>query len=309
MKPLSKEKVLIGPSTFCAVDKEPLERLRKTGCVILDNPFKRKLTKDELVTLLSNGITGIIAGLEPLDREVLGKSALKVISRCGAGLSNIDLEAARELKIKICATPDAPTTAVAELTVGALLSMLRMLPQMDRDLHEGRWSKKIGAQLEGKTVLIIGLGRIGKRVADLLASFNVRIIAADPVRNKAEKGIEILPLDRALREADIITIHASGNDRIIGKDEFKIIKKGAYLLNASRGNVIDEVSLIRALEEGGISGAWLDTFDTEPYNGPLTKYPQVILTPHAGSYTAECRKVMEMQAVDNLIAAFCKIGK
>jgi len=125
--------------------------------------------------------------------------------------------------------------------------------QMNRDLHNGKWIKRIGVQIERKTVVIIGFGHIGKKVADLLRPFNVRIIAVDPNINEVVEGIEILPLDKALREADIITIHASGKDQIVGKNEFELMKKGVYLLNVARGSMVDEASLVRALEEGKVS--------------------------------------------------------
>lgn len=304
MVSLKGEKILIGPSSFAALDRAPMKRLLDTGCEIIDNPFKRKLTKSELIGLLSNGISGLIAGLETLDREVLERSSLKVISRCGVGMSNVDLEAAKKLGIRVFSTPDAPTASVAELTIGALLSMIRMIPQMDRDLHDGKWNKIIGFQVSGKTVAIVGFGRIGKKVAELLRPFDVKIIAVDPDIKEDAKGVRVLSLNDALKEADIISIHASGESKLIGKKEFSLIKKGAFLLNAARGGVIDEKALVQALEEGRVMAAWLDTFEIEPYEGPLRKYPQVILTPHVGSYTLECRKSMEMEAVSNLIDAF-----
>lgn len=306
MKLSDEMKVLIGPSTFAAQNSSPIERLLAADCEIIKNPFGRKLTKDELIGLLP-GVKGIIAGLETLDEDVLSKSALKVISRCGSGLSNVDIEAARRYGIKVFSTPNGPTSAVAELTLGAMINLLRMVSPMDMDMHEGRWTKKIGTQLEGKTVVVIGLGRIGRKVVSLLKPFNVRLLAVDPdVREKID-GVEILPLDKALTEADIITIHSSGEQQIIGDDEFRLIKSGAFLLNAARGGLINENSLIQAIESGKIAGVWLDTFSAEPYSGPLTKYPQALLTPHVGSYTLECRRSMEMEAVENLITAFEKI--
>ena len=306
MKSLTNEKILIGPSSFAALDSSPMDRLLEEGCYVIDNPFKRKLTKSELIDLLSEGITGLIAGLEPLDREVLEGSSIKVISRCGSGLSNVDLQAAEELGIEVCFTPEGPTSAVAELSLGAMLSLLRMIPLMNKELHEGRWTKEIGLQLEGKTVVIIGFGRIGKKLASLLAPFNVRILAVDPHLEKSIDYIPLVPLNQALTEADIVTLHCSGDDCVLGEGEFQHIKQGAFLLNAARGALIDEKALISALEEGKIAGAWLDTFEQEPYTGPLLKYPQVILTPHVGSYTSECRKKMEMEAVQNLIAVLKK---
>jgi len=280
-----------------------MDLLISSGYEVIDNPFKRKLTKEELLNLLSPDVVGLIAGLEPLDREVLQKSNLKVISRVGSGLSNIDMKVAKELGIKVCYTPYGPTTSVAELTLGAMLSMIRMVPQMDRDLHQGQWNKKIGLQLENKTIVIIGFGRIGKKVADLLSSFRVNILVVDPFLKNDIKDYPVLSFEEALPKADIITIHSSGNECLLGDKEFSLMKNGVYLLNAARGGLISESSLIKALDEGRVAGAWMDTFENEPYTGPLTKYQQVILTPHVGSYTLECRKQMETEAVDNLIDA------
>lgn len=301
---LKEIKVLIGPSSFAALDKTPLERLISEGYGVIDNPFKRKLTREELLDLLSPEVIGLIAGLEPLDREVLQKSNLKVISRVGSGLSNIDLNAAKDLGIKVCYTPYGPTTAVAELTIGALLNLLRMISQMDRDLHQGKWNKRIGLQLEGKTVAIIGFGKIGKKVARLLSAFKVDILIVDPFCEGIAEDYTLLTLDEALPKADIITIHSSGNECLLGDREFALMKKGVYLLNVARGSLVSESSLKRALDNGKVRGAWLDTFENEPYEGPLKGYDQVILTPHVGSYTAECRKQMETEAVDNLINGF-----
>ena len=219
-------------------------------------------------------------------------------------MSNVDLKAAKELGIKVCSTPEAPVQAVAELTLGAMLNLLRMIPQMDKDLHEGKWIKRTGSQLEEKTVAIIGFGRIGRCVAKLLSPFKVRIVVVDPFLKEVPDNITSVPLEDALASADIIAIHSSGKDCVMGAREFAMIKKGAFLLNAARGDLIDEKTLITALKDGSVAGAWLDTFNQEPYNGPLREYPQVILTPHVGSYTKECRSRMEMEAVENLIQAF-----
>jgi len=297
------KKVLIGPSSFAVLDSAPKERLIKSGFEVIDNPFKRKLTKSELIELLP-GVEGLIAGLETIDREALEKSDLKVISRCGSGLSNVDLVAAKDLGIKVCYTPFGPTTAVAELTIGAMLSLIRMIPQMDYALHRGEWSKKIGFQLEGKTVAIIGFGRIGRRVAELLLPFKVKIIVVDSFLKETVDGYEILPLDEALPQADIITIHSSGEECILNTREFSLMETGVFLLNAARGGLISEEALLEALREGKVAGAWLDTFTNEPYSGSLCQYQNVILTPHIGSYTYECRRQMETEAVENLIKAF-----
>jgi D-3-phosphoglycerate dehydrogenase len=293
-------KVLISPSSFADKDKTPINILKKAGFEIIDNPYKRRLTKMEVVKLLSKDIEYLIAGLEPLDRGVLEKSSLKVLSRCGSGLSNVDLIAAKDLGIKVCSTPDAPVDSVAELTLCAMLNLLRNFSQMNSNLHNANWSKQVGNQLKEKTVVIIGFGRIGRRLANLLKPFNVKIIAVDNNKNTLE-GVHSMSLKKALSYADIISIHASGESCVIGEREFTYMKKGTFILNAARGALVDEKALAGAIEKGVVKGAWLDAFIKEPYKGILIKYPQVLLTPHVGSYSFECRRTMEIQAVENLI--------
>jgi D-3-phosphoglycerate dehydrogenase / 2-oxoglutarate reductase len=294
-------KVLLGPSSFAAGERGPLEKLRAFGCEVIDNPYRRKLTRDELLALLEGGVEGIIAGLETLDREVMERSSLRVISRCGSGMSNVDVAAARELGIEVYSTPDAPTTAVAELTVGALLSLLRGIPARDRGVREGRWEKQAGTQLAGKTVAVVGLGRIGRRTAALLGAFGTTVIGVDPYLAGEIEGIPLLPLDEALARADIVALHSSGAERLLGERELGLLRPGAYLLNAGRGELVDEDALLRALDTGHLAGAWLDVFAREPYDGPLCGSDRVILTPHIGSYTAEGRIAMEDEAAENLL--------
>lgn len=304
MKSLKGVKILLGPSSFASLDYTPMEKLLRAGCEVIENPYKRKLTEDEVFKLLSGDIHGLIAGLEPLNRKVLTNSKLKVISRCGSGMTNVDMETARELGIKVYSTPYGPTSAVAELTLGVLLSLLRFIPQMNEDLHQGKWNKKIGMQLEGKTVVIIGFGRIGQRFAELLEPFNVKIIVVDPYINKNSINFTLLSLEDALVKADIVSLHCSYEAEIIGGKEFSIMKNGVLLLNASRGGVVNETDLRKSLDSGKVAGAWLDTFKQEPYCGSLKECAQVVLTPHVGSYTMECRKSMEIEAVENLLLGF-----
>jgi D-3-phosphoglycerate dehydrogenase len=302
-------KILIGPSSFADRDRAPLIELEKNGYSLLINPFRRKITKEELMELLAEDVQGIIAGLETLDREVMENSRLKVISRCGAGISNVDTGAAKELGIRVYNTPFGPTRAVAELTMGCLLSLIRQVPLMDRSLHDGKWNKLIGRQLKGMKALIIGFGRIGQNVAQLLKAFEVDVMVCDPMfSNKSDVPYVTMNLEDALSQADIISLHASGSEQIIGARELSLLKQGAFILNAARGEVIDESALADALDSGQVAGAWLDTFSQEPYNGVLKNYQQVILTPHVGSYTAEGRLQMELDAVENLIRGFREAG-
>lgn len=295
-------KVLIGPSSFAELDSEPADKLIRHGFEVVNNPFRRKLTTSELRDLLP-GAVGLIAGLETIDRETMQQSDLKAISRCGVEMSNVDLEAARELGIIVKNTPDAPTIAVAELTVGAMIGLMRMIPAMSQELHSGKWSKQIGVQLCGKTVAIIGFGRIGRYVGRLLKPFGVKLLAVDPAVEGVVDQIPVVSLQEALSQADIVTLHLGGTSQVLGRRELAMMKKGVFILNSARGGVIDEDALLEAIEEGKVAGAWVDSFSQEPYDGPLTDYPQIILTPHVGSYTRECRKRMEMEAVDNLLLA------
>jgi len=303
---IEQKKVLITPSSFAELDSEPMDKLIEHGLKVVTNPFHRKLTNSELRDLLP-GAVGLIAGLETIDRETMQQSDLKVISRCGVEMSNIDLEAARELGILVRNTPDAPTIAVAELTVGAMIGLLRMIPATDQELHNKKWTKKIGVQLSGKTVAIIGFGRIGRYVGRLLKPFQIRLLAVDNALEGIVEQTPIVSLEEALPQADIVTLHVSGTSQVLGRQEFPTMKDGVFILNAARGGVVDEDGLLEAIKGGKVAGAWIDAFTEEPYHGPLADCPQVILTPHVGSYTRECRKRMEMEAVDNLISALGEV--
>ncbi|OGZ23985.1 MAG: hypothetical protein A2896_01430 [Candidatus Nealsonbacteria bacterium RIFCSPLOWO2_01_FULL_43_32] len=287
-------KILITTSSFGKADQGPLEKLEKGGFEIIQNPYGRKVTSEELRDLLP-GVVGLIAGTETIDRETLKNSSLKVISRVGVGIDSIDLEAAKELGIVVKNTPEAPTVAVAELTLGGILALLRQIPQMDQAVRQKIWDKKTGVQLSGKTVLIIGFGRIGRYLAKMLAPFSIKLITID-------SSLPGISLETALPQADIICLHASGLKQILGASEFALMKDGVFLINSARGELWDENALIEALRSGKAAGAYIDVFSKEPYAGPLTEFKQVILTPHIGSNTKECRVQMEREAVDNLLA-------
>ncbi len=302
-------KVLIGTSTFGVANAAPMERLADLGFTVVQNPFGRKIADAELPAMLTGDTVGLIAGLETLDRRILAASGLKAISRVGVGMSNVDQVAARDFGILVYSTPDAPTQAVAELAVGSLLSLLRRIPEMDRDMHAQRWNKQLGLQLSDRTVAIVGFGRIGRRLASLVAPFGARVVVVDPrLKGTTPDGITVLSLYGALEQADVISIHASGDAPILDTAAFVHMKHGAYVLNASRGGCVSESALLDALASGKVAGAWVDTFEQEPYAGPLSNHPNVLLTPHIGSHTAEARVQMEAEAVENLITGLKKTG-
>jgi D-3-phosphoglycerate dehydrogenase len=230
---------------------------------------------------------------------------LKVISRCGVGMDNVDLEAAAQLNIKVFNTPFGPTLAVAELTVGLILDLLRKVTMMDREMRAGVWEKRMGKLLSGKRVGIIGFGRIGQKTGKLLRAFGCEIGCYDNLRIRGleDLGIKRLEMDELLRESDIVTVHVSGKYEkpLLGVKEIGMMKKGAWLVNVARGGVVDEEVLFDALKDGRLAGAALDVFEKEPYDGPLKELDNVILTPHIGSYAKEARIEMEIQAAKNLI--------
>ena len=170
-------------------------------------------------------------------------------------------------------------------------------------MHGGKWKKVTGHQLKDMKVLLIGFGRIGRCVGKILDVIGAEILVFDPFLPDDEipNNFTKVELNNGIKVADVISLHSSGEDLIIGEKEFNLMKKGVFILNAARGGLLNERELEKALNSGKVKGAWIDTFNKEPYTGSLNKYDQVILTPHIGSYTIEGRKKMELDAVQNLI--------
>lgn len=299
-------KIIITTSSFGKYDSTPLDILKDKGFEIVLNPFNKKINKEQAFRLYTKDVDGVIAGTETIDNEILKKAEnLKVISRCGTGMDNVDLDAAEKHNINVFNTPDGPTAAVAELTIGLILSLLRGIPSADRDIRKGNWQKKMGCLLQGKTVGIIGFGRIGRRAAEMLHSMEAKILYCDPMVNEENKvsfGKRELP--ELLRESDIVSLHLSyskENERLIGEKELAQMKKGAFLINVSRGGIVDEKALCDSLKSGSLGGAALDVFEREPYDGAFRELDNVVLTPHVGSYAKEARIKMEIEAARNLL--------
>lgn len=298
-------RILISTSSFGEWDDSPLRLLKDKGLVVNLNPLGRKLTQDEVVELAS-GMSGIIAGTEPLNADVLNRlDNLEVISRCGVGMDNVDIEEAHKLGIKVFNTPTGPTLAVAELTVALVFNLLRKVSQMDRELHQNVWKKRMGLLLRGKTLGIIGFGRIGRKVAELFSSLGATICFCDPAVEGDLDGFTKKNLAAILEDSNIVCLHLSLLEKrsspFLGMEELMQMKKGAFLINCSRGGLVDEQALYEMLEKDHLGGAAVDVFEKEPYDGPLMKLDNVILTPHIGSYAKEARMEMEMQAVKNLL--------
>lgn len=293
----------ISTSSFAQSDPAPRIMLEKAGVTIKDNPWGRKMTQEEIVDHLQ-GVHGLLAGLEPLNKEVLSSAKdLKALVRVGIGMDNVDTNAAKELNIKVSNTPDAPTRAVAEQTIGCLLTLCRQVPQINADMHAGKWNKVITLGIKDTLILLIGYGRIGQTVANLLRSFEPHILVCDPCLDSGQvgSGVEQVSLNVGLSRASVVSIHAGGNDVILDADAFSRMKDGVILLNSARASLVDEQALINALDSGRVAGAWFDVFWEEPYQGKLQNRPNVLLTPHVCTYTRQCRRDMETEAVEKLL--------
>ena len=300
-------KILISSSSF-GIDGSVIETLKKEGFTVVLNPYKRKLTEDELIELLDKDVVGLIAGTEKITERVMQNAkSLKVISRYGVGVDNIDMEAAKRRGIIVCTTPDAPTQAVAELTLALILNLYRRIGEVDRSLRSDKWTPLMGRLLSGKTLGIIGLGRIGKALVKLTQPFKLKIVGHEPFPEDefvSSYGIELASLEKVLSESDIVSLHVPLTEEtyhLIGKKELALMKPDAIIVNTARGNLIDENALIDALETGIIGGAAFDVFEAEPYYGKLKVFDNVILTPHIGTYAKETRVRMEREAVENLL--------
>ena len=301
-------KVLITTSSFGKNDSKPLDKMTKSGLDYILNPYKRKLTEDELIELIKEHKPDyLIAGTEKMTSKALDvmKPYVKMISRCGIGMDGIDLGYAKQINIPVTNTPDAPTMPVAELTLGVMLDLLRKITFSDKSIRNGCFEKPMGNLLYKKTVGIIGCGRIGQHLAKLLAPFECEILSYDPyIKNRPLINIKFDVFEHIVKQADILTLHIPGtpeNKYIINKDVLSKMKPTAYLLNISRGGLVNEQDLLEALKNKTIAGAGLDCYEEEPYTGELINFDNVVLTSHIGSYAKEARLRQEIDSVKNIL--------
>jgi len=296
-------KIAISTSSFASMDSAPIDKLIANNVEVVENPLGRRLTESEIITQL-HGVDGLLAGLEPLNSHVFRSCPkLKAIARVGVGMDNVDIEAAKQAGLKVSNTPEGPTAAVAEMTIAAALALARQIIPANNALHQKQWAKSIGLGLKNTKVLIIGYGRIGRKVAELFQYFGSQVMIYDPIVREADlpDNMQLVDLEKGLETSDIVSLHAAGDDPILTSQNMGSIKQGVIILNSARGSLVDEDALIEALNDGRVASAWFDAFPEEPYKGKLTEYEQVLLTPHMSTYSVQCRKDMEMAAVDNIL--------
>jgi len=259
----------------------------------------------------------MVLGLEPVDDWLLERARrLRIVARYGVGYDTVDVDACTRRGIYVTHTPGVLSVAVAELTIGLMLSLSRRLIGADRYTRMEWWRPErgrlqIGTDLNGKVLGIIGLGRIGYEVAARARAFNMEVLYYDvEPKEEAERslGAKYTDLEALLRNSDFVSLHVPltpRTRRLIGERELKMMKPTGYIINTSRGQVIDEEALCKALREGWIAGAGLDVFEKEPLqrDSELMKMDNVVLTPHIGSYTAETRRAMALMCIENVRSA------
>jgi len=300
--------ILVSLSTFAAVDRTPLLMLEQSGYAFEIHRSGKRITREELIRAAPEA-TVIVAGVEPYDREIqIQLPKLRCISRCGVGIDSIDLDTAKGRGIVVMNTPDIPTQAVAELAIAMFLSLSRNLRAQANLMGERQWQRLSAHLLSERTIGLLGLGRIGRRVAELCRAFDAQVIAYDPqgdAQAAEDLGVKLVSKTELLTQSDIVSLHASSGGPesvLIGAPELTAMKPGALLVNLSRGGMVDENALVSALKTGQLSGAGLDVFGEEPYTGKLCEFEQVILTPHSATNTLETRAAMECQSVENALA-------
>ena len=302
-------KVLITTIPFADKDRLPLELLENANIDYLINPLNKKLTEDELTEIVTD-FDVIIAGTEMITSKVMDRAKnLKMISRVGIGLDSVDLVSAKERGIIVSYTPDAPSPAVAELTFGLIFSLLRSIHVSNSQLHEGKWYRFFGRRLSEVTLGIIGVGRIGGRVIRRTKSFgSPRLLVNDIDNSKRPDLIDFklnwVSKEKIYEEADIISIHTpltSATKDMVTREQLLKMKKDAIIINTSRGGIINEQDLYEVMNSGHLSGAAIDVFEKEPYDGKLSEIERCILTAHMGSMSEDCRTRMEIEATEEAV--------
>ena len=287
-------KVLISDS----LSKEAVDILEKEKDLKVD--VNTKLTPEDLKKVIKDYDALLVRSSTKVTKDVIGAAdKLKIVGRAGVGLDNVDVDAASKKGVIVVNTPGGNTISTAEHTFSMMLALSRSIPQADLSMKKGEWERKkfMGVELYGKTLGIVGLGRIGTEVAKRALSFEMRVVAFDPYlsfEKAKDLGIESVDLNTLLKQADYITVHTPLTDEtkhVISDKEFGLMKKGIKIINCARGGIIDENALIKAIESGKVTGAALDVYEQEPpaKDSKLLKFDKVVLTPHLGASTEEAQ--------------------
>lgn len=274
--------------------------------------LRPKIPQHELRAALAGCTAVLLRSRIKITADVLEEAGdLRVIARAGGGVDNIDVDEATRRRIIVINTPDGNTVSAAELAVGHMISLARHIPQAHSKMREGGWDRGIfvGTELRGKTLGIIGLGHVGREVAEMVVGFRMNVVGFDPkvTKDAAEQmGVQLLPFEDVLRRSDFVTVHVPLLDStrgLINREALALMKRGARLINVARGEVVDNAALIEALDNGRLAGAALDVFAKEPPDSddPVRLHPKIILTPHLGASTEEAQDRVAREAALGII--------
>lgn len=303
-------RVLVTTRSFRNMPGAHRDILIEAGCEIVNSPVNRPLEAKELADLLP-GIDAAILGVDDVSAPAFAKvDRLKVISRYGIGTDRVDLVAATEKGIVVTNTPGGNTNAVAELTLAFMLALARNIPCQDRYIRAENWGLLKGVELAEKSLGLLGMGRIGQRVAELAQVFGMKILFCDPYPPDAgfvaRVGAAACDMDQLLAESDFLSLHlpfTPETRNVVDKAALASMKRGAFLINTARGGLVDEAALFRALETGHLAGAAFDAFEAEPSIGnPLIELDNFISTPHIGSSTEQTTLRMGLMAAQNALS-------
>ena len=300
-------KIFVSTHPFSSTSAMPMQLVKENKIELSVNEHGRKNTSEELAQDIKDAEV-LVAGTEKITEEVLKNAPnLKLISRVGIGLDGIDFKLCKQYGIRVAYTPDAPTMAVAELCVGMILDLARQMTITDKNIRQGIWKRHMGTLLYGKTVGILGMGRIGKSLIHLLSPFNVNFKVYDTVPDLAYgrlHKVAFVSKDELLKTSDIISVNVPLKEETknyICMHELKQMQSHAIIINTARGGIVNEDDLYSALKENIIAGAGVDVFEEEPYEGNLRELDNCLLTCHMGASTIDSRTDMEVQAIEEAI--------
>jgi len=292
-----------------AIDQKGIEIMKKSG---LQVDYKPEIEPDELMRTVKDYDILVVRSRTKVTREVIDANAkMKIIARVGVGLDNIDVKHAESKGIQVINAEIAAMTAVAELVIGLMISLARNIPRADAAIKNGKWLKKelVGIELKGRYLGIVGVGKIGRRIGRIARGLSMNIIGYDivPIDQQfaREVGLIVTDLNTLLSSSDFVTLHVpltEDTKHMINEQRLSLMKKSAYLINTSRGAVIDEQALYKALKDGRIAGAALDVFEVEPpTNNALMQLPNVVCTPHIGAQTYEAQELAANVIAERII--------
>ncbi len=307
-----EKRVLVGIPNFASNCSEGLALLLEHGFTVDMNPHQRSFRPEELQPIIG-GYTAVISELERWDEALFSQAhSLKILSRNGVGLDNIDLPAARRAGVLITYAKGMNAASVANMAVGLMLAALKKIAHMDRGLRQGCWCSEIGHDLDGRTIGFLGFGQIAQETAKRLSGFPVSMMAYDPYQPEETfvgTGVQKAELDQVLRTCGVISIHLPHSEQthhIIGPDALSIMRPDAVLINTSRGGLVDQQALYRALVDDKIAAAGIDVYEHEPLDplDPLLTLDNIVCTPHVSGNTKEACQKVGYQVAKDIVAFF-----